>query len=153
MKVQSALLLGILFTALILVPAGAHLMSLPNKLGMSGDEYLVAQRAYDGWSLSAIGVIGALIATGSLAWLARGDSSIATLTRLAFAFLVATQVIFWTLVFPGNQQTGNWTQLPGHWEALRQRWEYGHAASCVLNLGALLALLAADWRLHLRTGA
>jgi hypothetical protein len=147
MSLRIVLLLSILFSALVLVPAGAHLMSLPNKIGMSASDYLVAQRAYDGWSLSALGVIAALLSTGTFAWLARREPDVFTLAVMAFACIVATQVVFWTLNFPGNQQTANWTRLPGNWESLRQRWEIGHATSCVLNVGALLALLAANWRL------
>jgi hypothetical protein len=38
--------------------------------------------------------------------------------------------------------TANWTFLPGDWWELRKRWEYSHAASAVLNLVALVALIA-----------
>ena len=38
--------------------------------------------------------------------------------------------------------TGNWTFLPGDWLELRKRWEYSHAASSILNLIALVALIA-----------
>jgi hypothetical protein len=52
-----------------------------------------------------------------------------------------TQVVFWTFTFPANQATDNWTMLPENWMALRTQWEYLHAASAVLNLIALVALI------------
>ncbi len=146
MTLRGTLIASLLFTALTLVPAGAHLMSLPNKIGMTAADYLVAQQAYAGWNLSAIAVLGALSATGAFAWLARGHASVSTPALIAFLCMVATQVVFWTFNFPGNQQTANWTQLPADWQTLRLRWELGHAMSCVLNLGALGSLLLANWR-------
>ena len=68
------------------------------------------------------------------------------LALLALLCIVATQVVFWTLTFPANQQTSNWTVLPENWTALRTRWEYSHAASAVLNLIALFLLIAAVLR-------
>ena len=58
----------------------------------------------------------------------------------AFLCIVGTQAIFWTFTYPANQQTANWTLLPESWQALRAQWEYSHAASAVLNLGALIAV-------------
>jgi hypothetical protein len=146
MSTRGALIASLIFTTLTLVPAGAHLMSLPNKIGMSAPDYLVAQQAYAGWNLSAIVVLGALLSTGLLTWRMRGDSSFA-LALAAFMLAIATQVVFWTLNFPANQQTSNWTRLPENWQTLRRHWELGHALSCLLNLGALGALWTANWRL------
>lgn len=147
MPLRGILIASLVFTVLTLVPAGAHLLSLANKISMSSADYLVAQQAYAGWNLTAIAVLGALISTGLLAWSARDQPLISTLAWLAFGCMAATQVAFWTLNFPGNQQTSNWTHLPANWEWLRLRWELGHALSCLLNLAALAALLTANWRL------
>jgi hypothetical protein len=35
---------AVAFAALALVPAGAHLLELPNKLQLTADEYLTVQR-------------------------------------------------------------------------------------------------------------
>lgn len=40
--------LAIAFSALALVPAGAHLMELINKINLSADSYLVVQTLYRG---------------------------------------------------------------------------------------------------------
>lgn len=62
---------------------------------------------------------------------------------IAFVCLVGTQVIFWSLTFPVNQTTQNWTVLPSNWTELRSRWEYSHAAAAVLNLTAFVTLVRA----------
>lgn len=147
MTIRAALIASLVFTTLTLVPAGAHLMSLPNKIGMSASDYLVAQQAYAGWNLSAIAVLAGLASTGWLAWSARAESAVFTPAVVAFMLMIATQMVFWTLNFPANQQTSNWAQLPANWQTLRRHWELGHAVSCLLNLGALAALLTANWRL------
>ena len=64
------------------------------------------------------------------------------LAWIAFLCIVGTQVVFWTFTYPVNRMTANWTFLPGDWWELRKRWEYSHAASAVLNLIALIALIA-----------
>ena len=63
------------------------------------------------------------------------------LAVIALLCLAGTQAVFWTLTFPANQLTANWTVLPDNWAALRSQWEYSHAASALLNLAALIALI------------
>jgi hypothetical protein len=147
MSLRASLLASLLFTSLALIPAGAHLLSLPNKIGMSATDYLVAQQAYAGWQFVGIAVVAALVSTALLSWFARETPAILPLALLALACVVATQVVFWTMNFPANQQTANWTQLPDHWQTLRRRWEVGHAIAALLNLMALGFLLSANWRL------
>ena len=62
---------------------------------------------------------------------------------VSFACLAGTQLLFWTFTFPANQRTAKWTVLPEGWMALRAQWEYSHAASALLNLAALIALIVA----------
>jgi hypothetical protein len=134
-------LTSLLLVALALVPAGAHLFAMANKFHLDRAEYLISQRAYDGWSLFAIVVIGALASTLALSiWLDRSGEPYG-LVATAFLCIAATQVIFWLFTFPANKATQNWTVLPGDWETLRNQWEYSHAASAILNFGALFALL------------
>jgi hypothetical protein len=138
---------AILFCGLALVPAAAHAMELPNKIGLSREEYLVAQKLYRGWQFVAPIVILALISTGTLVGVARdAGPGPQTAAIVAFLCIAATQVVFWTFTFPVNRATRNWTEAPLHWEALRRRWEYSHAASFVLNLVAFgAAVIAALW--------
>lgn len=135
--------IAILFTALATIPAGAHLLSMASKLKLDQADYLASQRAYDGWSLLAIVVLGALLSTFALAIVLYREREPYLLATLAFLCIVGTQVIFWTFTFPANQATQNWTALPVDWETLRLQWEVSHAASAILNLAALTLLAVA----------
>lgn len=132
---------SILFAALALIPAGAHLFSMISKLRLDRADYLVSQRAYDGWKLFAIVVIGALISTLALSIALYRAGEPYLLAALAFGSIAGTQIIFWTFTFPANAATENWTRLPEGWETLRIQWEYSHAGSALLNAAALLFLV------------
>jgi hypothetical protein len=54
--------LAIMLTALALVPSGAHLAALPNKMAMARAAYFVAQQIYAGWAPFGIVQFGALMA-------------------------------------------------------------------------------------------
>jgi len=133
--------LSVLFCALALAPAMAHLLELPNKMGLSRDEYLVVQQIYRGWALLGIVVFGALLSTLALAIVVRRRAGEFGPALTAFLCIAGTQAVFWTFTFPMNQQTANWTMLPDNWAAMRMQWEYSHAASAVLNLVALVAVI------------
>ncbi|MGZ8154715.1 MAG: DUF1772 domain-containing protein [Burkholderiales bacterium] len=132
---------SLLFAALALAPALAHLLELPNKIGLARDEYLIVQQIYRGWALLGFVVFGALLSTLALALLARRRPREFRTALLAFLCLGGTQVVFWTFTYPTNQATLNWTVLPENWMVLRSQWEYSHAASAILNLIALIALI------------
>jgi hypothetical protein len=129
--------------ALALVPAGAHLAELRHKFRLSAHDYLVVQQLYAGWSLFGAVVSGALLSTGVLAVLVRREPRLLTAIVLAFLCILATQIVFRVYTQPVNRATRNWTVLPENWMQLRNQWEYSHAASAVLNLIALFALLYA----------
>lgn len=132
---------SLLFAALALAPALAHLLELPNKIGLSRNDYLTVQQIYRGWALLGFVVYGALLSTLVLSVMVRKRPSEFRFTLMAFLCIAGTQVVFWTFTFPANQLTSNWTVLPENWLALRTQWEYSHAASAVLNLIALIALI------------
>ena len=138
---------AIVFCGLALAPAAAHVMELPNKIHLSRDDYLVAQKLYRGWQFVGVVVVLALVATGVLALQARGAAAAPLAAALlAFVCIVATQAVFWIFTFPVNRTTRNWSVAPANWAALRRRWEYSHAASAALNLLAFgAAVLAALW--------
>jgi hypothetical protein len=148
MTVRVIQFLAIIATALALIPAGAHLAALPNKIGMPKDDYFIVQGIYHGWA-----VLGLLwvIAPGLhilLAFLIRSQPWpfwFAVLAALCF-FLMLAIFYFWTL--PANQATQNWTAAPANWETLRQQWEYSHAVNTAIVFMALcLATLSAlAWR-------
>jgi membrane protease YdiL (CAAX protease family) len=134
--------LSVLFAALALAPALAHLFELPNKMGLSRDEYLTVQQIYSGWALLGFVVWAALLSSLALTLLVRKRRREFVPALIGFLCIAGTQVVFWTLTFPTNELTANWTVLPDNWAALRLQWEYSHAASAVLNLIALVAIIA-----------
>jgi hypothetical protein len=137
--------LVIVLCALALVPAGAHLMELPNKIRLPAEEYLTVQQLYRGWALSGVLVVAALLATIVLAFSLRGQRGFMP-ALVACLSIAGTQAVFWTFTYPVNSATRNWTVLPENWQQLRVRWECSHAASALLNLGALIASTAATLR-------
>lgn len=132
---------AIVLAALALAPAMAHLLELPNKIGLPRDDYFTVQGIYRGWALLGIVVVGALISTGTLAILVRGQPLPFAFSLVAFLCVVGTQVVFWTYTYPANQLTNNWMEVPPNWEVVRAQWEYSHAASAILNLVAVIALV------------
>jgi hypothetical protein len=139
----AARFLSLLFCALALAPALAHLLELPNKIGLSRNDYLVVQQIYRGWWMLGVVVFGALLSTLALTLLVRRRPAELRPALTAFLCIVAAQAIFWTFTYPANQQTVNWTLLPGNWEELRMQWEYSHAAGALLNLVALICVIIA----------
>jgi hypothetical protein len=138
--------LAVLLTALALVPAGAHLLALPNKLAMSREAYLAAQGAYAGWAMTGVLPISAILACLTLAFRQRREA-LSPWPAVAAALLVTAGLgVFFAWTFPANQATANWTMLPEGWEALRAQWEWSHAANAVLILAALCAVLRAALR-------
>ncbi|MGE0006960.1 MAG: hypothetical protein AB7S92_15400 [Parvibaculaceae bacterium] len=139
--IQILRLASLVSVVLALVPAGAHLFALVNKMRLGKAEYLAAQRAYDGWSLFGIVIAAALLSTLALTFALYRRGEACLLSLLAFLCIVATQVVFWAYTFPANRATANWTELPDNWETLRATWEYSHAASALLTFLAFLLLI------------
>jgi hypothetical protein len=132
--------LAIVFTALALVPAGAHLFELPNKIGLAEDAYFVVQNIYRGWALFGIVLFGALAANLALAIMVRRQRAPFWLALAGFLLVAATLAIFFTWTYPANQATSNWTVVPANWQELRTQWEYAHAANAVLTFLALCSV-------------
>lgn len=141
MALKTIRFLSLLFAALALVPAGAHLFELPNKIGLSAADYLTVQQIYRGWALFGFVVLPVLVLTLTLTIMSRGRGDAFIAALIAFLCIAGTQVVFWTYTYPANAQTNQWTMLPASWEQLRMQWEYSHAASAVLNLIAVIALI------------
>jgi hypothetical protein len=136
MPTKAVQFFALVFTALALIPGGAHLFSLANKIGMSQQDYLVAQRAYDSWSLMGLVLIPAMLLNLLLAWLLRGERPAFYLVALGALCMASTLAIFFAFTYPANVATQNWTMAPANWERLRFNWEYSHAASALLNFSA-----------------
>ena len=132
--------LALALTALALVPSGAHLFALLNKIGLDAEQYFIVQSIYRGWSLFGIALIGALIANLALALFLRGRGTPFVLALFAFLCIGLTLVVFFIWTYAANQATNNWTMIPDNWEQLRREWEYSHAANAVVTFAAFCAV-------------
>lgn len=136
--------LAVVLTALALVPAGAHLFAMPNKIGLPQDAYFTVQGIYRGWALFGFILAGALAANLALAiMLRRPHRGSALLALGAVLALVATLAVFFTWTEPANRATANWTVVPENWQDLRRQWEFAHAAGAVLTFVALCCAVLA----------
>jgi hypothetical protein len=131
---------AMVLTALALVPVGAHLLELPNKIHLSESDYFITQSIYRGWALLGIVLIGAAIANLALALLMRAQRAPSIFALISGLCLVVTLLIFFAFMFPANQATNNWTQIPPDWQQLRWRWEFSHAVNAVITFFAFCAL-------------
>jgi len=132
--------LALTLTALALVPSGAHLFALPNKINLVAEQYFIVQNIYRGWSLFGVVLIGALVANLALELLLRGRGAPFLLALFAFLCIALTLVVFFIWTYAANQATNNWTTIPADWEYLRRQWEYSHAANALVTFVAFCAV-------------
>jgi hypothetical protein len=100
MTLRSVHFVAIVLAALALVPAGAHLFALPNKIGMGQGQYFTAQSVYSGWALLGFVLIGALIANGALAMLVRDETAPFRFALAATICFTLSLIVFLVWVFP-----------------------------------------------------
>jgi hypothetical protein len=130
---KSVSFLALVFTALALVPYGAHLAALPNKIGMTREQYLIAQSVYSGWALFAVVLFPAMLFNIAFAVVLRDTGPAFALAVAACICMAATLAIFYFSTYPANVATENWTVAPADWENLRRQWEYSHAVNAILT--------------------
>ena len=148
MTLKAIQFLAVILTALALVPAGAHLFALPNKIGLPQEQYFTVQGIYYGWALLGVILIGALLADLGLAVRQRDQRVPFRLALLAAVLMAASLLAFFTWTYPANQATENWTVAPETWQVLRRQWEFGHATSAGLQFLALCSIVLSvlSWR-------
>ena len=137
---RTAQFFALVLTALALIPGGAHLFALPNKIAMTEANYFVAQRIYDGWALLGAVLIGAILADAVAALLTRAQMAPFVLAALATLLMLATLAIFFAFTFPANQATANWTTIPDDWQYLRRQWEMSHAVNAAITFAAFCCM-------------
>jgi uncharacterized membrane protein len=139
---QTVRFFAVMLTALALVPAGAHFFEMPNKIGLSQEQYFTVQGIYRGWALFGfvlLGAIGTNLVNAILSW---DEPPAFWFALLASLLMVASLAIFSVWTYPANQATSNWTVAPANWANLRRQWEYSHAANAVMTFLALCAVTA-----------
>jgi hypothetical protein len=144
MKTRVVQFLAILLCGLALVPGGAHLLELANKLPLDRDAYMTVQQIYRGWAFAGLVQVAAIAATLWLTLRSRSQTVPMRLASTGFALLLLALASFFVWVNPANSATGQWTVAPANLEHLRVQWEYGHAASAILTLLAFAATTAAS---------
>lgn len=128
--------------ALALVPGGAHLLEMANKMRLDRDAYMIVQQIYQGWDLIGIEQIVAVIAAIVLSVLSRRQRVPFRFALAGSALLASSLVIFFIWTFPVNSATNNWTVMPENWMALRRQWEYSHAINTGLVFVALCCIVS-----------
>ena len=114
---------ALLLTALALVPGGAHLFALPNKIRLRETDYFITQSVYSGWALFGFVLIGAILAGLALAVHIRHQRAPFIFALINLFCLLATLAIFFVFTYPANQMTNNWTAIPDDWQRLRWQWK------------------------------
>lgn len=132
--------IAMICTGLALVPVGAHIAALPNKIHLAQTDYFITQTVYRGWYLFGVVLIAAIVFNAWLAVLMRRRGLAFTLVIINLACLSATLAIFFAFTYPANVATDNWTAIPGNWEDLRRQWELSHAANAVITFAGFCAL-------------
>jgi len=140
---KSLQLAAILLTAIALVPAGAHLFAMANKIELSRDAYFTVQVIYLGWWRLGLFLFAALAVDAILVFRLRGDQPAFTFIIVAMCLIAANLVTFFVWTFPANQATSNWTEIPPNWDALRRQWEYSHAVNAAVTFLSLTSLTLA----------
>lgn len=135
--------IALLATALALGAALAHALELPNKIDLPKDQYFVVQQAYRGWDHLAYLLLVELLSMIAVAVMSRHDPYVFWAVVAAICCLAAAQALFWIFTYPANAATANWTRAPPNWEALRDRWEYSHAAGAAFQTLAMASLIVA----------
>jgi hypothetical protein len=128
---------AVLLTALALVPAGAHLMELPNKVGLPQSAYFVVQGLYSGWWIGGLAWAAALIANAALAATLRRQGGAWRPAAIAAVLIAAAFGVFFAVTEPANRATAYWTFAAADWEIHRLRWEWSHALNAMLLFLAL----------------
>ncbi len=103
-----------MLTAFCLVPGGAHVLELANKIGLDQNHYMTVQQIYRGWALLGALLIAAICVNGVVAVMMRCQTMAYDLRGSRSAVCsVSGLVIFFTWTFPVNQITSNWTCRTG----------------------------------------
>jgi hypothetical protein len=143
MALKLVLFLAVILTTVCLIPGGAHLFELPNKIGLAQDQYFIVQSIYRGWALFGAVLLPTLGLILALTIMLRRHATAFRYALVALVCMVATLVIFFIWTYPANVATSNWTAVPDNWATLRRQWEFAHATNAVLTFLALCALMGA----------
>ena len=143
----------LVLAALGLTMTSAHVLEMPQKLAYSPELYAAVNTtlyryfAIVGGAYQIAGIVSAWILTALL----RRRRLRSTWALVGASLLLLSFVSWLALVEPVNLQVGvaltNAPEtVPTLWQALRNRWEYGHATGFVLHLLGFCALVMSTIR-------
>lgn len=144
-----ARLAALILAALSLGPSFAHLLERPPRLAWP-PELWMATTSF-GSQYAWFGRVGAILDPATilvlalLAWLTRRRRPAFVAASVGF-FLFGAALACWALIVqPMNLAMAGWTpgQVPADFEAVRARWEVGHAMVAALKLAGLVAVAVA----------
>jgi hypothetical protein len=145
MNIRILRFIGILLAALAMGMHLAHAFELAPKLMWEPSLYIAVQASlYPVFGMVGPFLeVGALLTVSALAWRVRGRPAFGLTLVSAIAILLSLAV--WLLfVMPANAHINQWaaTQaMPTDWMHWRAQWQYAQAATFVLHLAGLSALL------------
>jgi hypothetical protein len=134
-------LTAVAFTAIALMPAGAHVFEMSGNLGLAPASYITVQSVHHGWVLFAVAMLFATAAIGLHTFLVRRNAASYGWSLVALVAVGAAQIVFWAVAYPINAATEGWTALPVDFDTARRQWEHAIAAAGVLSFAGLLALV------------
>jgi len=125
-------------TAITLSLTLCHLLEMPPKMQYGEALYMAVQHSlylHFAW-VGAIAEVGAVASLIALCVLVRKRGHIFHLTLAATVCVAAGLAVWFVFVSPANTQMAAWTgiPLPANWTDVRRQWEFGHAASAILDL-------------------
>jgi hypothetical protein len=135
--------LAVLAVSLYLIPGGAHVLEMPNKLALPPADYMVVQGIYAGWDRTAYALLAALVLTIARAILVWRLPTARWLSLGALLMLIGNLAVFFAYTYPVNVLTRSWTVAPENLEMARRQWEYSHAVNAGLVLLALVLIVSA----------
>ncbi len=146
MHVRALRLLTIMLTALSMGVALCHLLEMPAKLTYDPALWLTLLHTLYPPAFGTIGgaaEVGAVVATIVLAVVVRRRRPAFDWTLAGALCLLAAHAAFWIWVAPVNATMGAAPPHapPANWMALRDQWEYTHAARAILQVIALGAFV------------
>jgi hypothetical protein len=149
MSIRSLRFVVLILAALSLGMSFAHVLEMPVRRSwdqslwvattVHGNLYRMFGPNGPGAWIDLAAVLGAMV----LAYQVRADRRVLVWTGVGAGALVAAHAAWWGLVFPANLELANWVAgpVPADWARWRDRWEFGHAAVCVLKFAGFVALL------------
>lgn len=141
MDMRALQFLALVAMGLALIPSGAHLAAMPNKIGMDRDAYFTVQQIYAGWWVLGFTWVAAFILNLWLTISLRADRPAFYFAFAAFLSVVIMFAIFYVWTLQANQATANWTEMPENWEILRRNWEYSHAVNALVAFVGFCSLV------------